>query len=115
LGAGGLVAVPSYADLQGPLAGDVATYFQAANVDSPTRIKLFRLAFDAAISSFSGRQQLYERYYSGDPVRLAGTLYSIYDRDTYIERISRLLDDLETRQYQGPNGWAFRPKLQAAE
>jgi hypothetical protein len=71
LGAGGLVAVPSYAELAGPAAADVATYFQAANADAATRIKLFRLAFDAAVSSFSGRQQLYERYYSGDPVRLA--------------------------------------------
>jgi len=94
LGAGGLVAVPSYAELEGPVAADVATYFQAANADAKTRIKLFRLAFDSAVSSFSGRQQLYERYYSGDPVRLAGTLWGLYDRDTHIDRITRLLDDL---------------------
>jgi 4-hydroxyphenylacetate 3-monooxygenase len=98
LGAGGLVAVPSYAELGGPAAQDVTTYFQAANADAATRIKLFRLAFDAAVSSFSGRQQLYERYYSGDPVRLAGTLYSLFDRDTHIERILGMLDDLEARQ-----------------
>src|SRR5271166_5164618 len=67
LGAGGLVAVPSYAELAGRVAADVATYFPAANADAAARIKLFRLAFDAAVSSFSGRQQLYERYYSGDP------------------------------------------------
>lgn len=115
LGAGGLVAVPSYAETTSPVWSDVEKYFQAANADSKTRIKLFRLAFDAAISSFSGRQQLYERYYSGDPVRLAGTLYSIYDRDTYIDRISHLLDDLETRQLPVPNNLGFRPKLQAAE
>jgi 4-hydroxyphenylacetate 3-monooxygenase len=101
LGAGGLVAVPSYAELGGPLAGDVKTYFQAANSDSLSRIKLFRLAFDAAVSSFSGRQQLYERYYSGDPVRLAGTLFTMYDRESYMNRISRLLDDLEGRQTNG--------------
>jgi len=95
LGAGGLVAVPSYAELAGPAAADVATYFQAANADAATRIKLFRLAFDAAVSSFSGRQQLYERYYSGDPVRLAGTLYGLYDKDTYIDRIAAMLDELE--------------------
>jgi 4-hydroxyphenylacetate 3-monooxygenase len=53
LGAGGLVAVPSYAELDGPAAADVATYFQAANAEAATRIKLFRLAFDAAVSSFS--------------------------------------------------------------
>src|SRR5207244_696662 len=98
LGAGGLVAVPSYAELQGPAASDVTTYFQAANADAATRIKLFRLAFDAAVSSFSGRQQLYERYYSGDPVRLAGTLYGLYAKDTYIDRIFAMLNDLEAHQ-----------------
>src|SRR5207253_10163616 len=98
LGAGGLVAVPSFAELEGPAAADVTTYFQAANADAGSRIKLFRLAFDAAVSSFAGRQQLYERYYSGDPVRLAGTLYGLYDRDTYIDRITRLLDDLTSAE-----------------
>jgi 4-hydroxyphenylacetate 3-monooxygenase len=101
LGAGGLVAVPSYAELAGPVAADVATYFQAVNADAATRIKLFRLAFDAAVSSFSGRQQLYERYYSGDPVRLAGTLYGLYDKDTYIDRIVAMLEDLEAHQRGG--------------
>jgi 4-hydroxyphenylacetate 3-monooxygenase len=98
LGAGGLVMVPSYAELSGPAADDVRLYSQAATVDAPTRIKLFRLAFDAAVSSFSGRQQLYERYYSGDPVRLAGALYAMYEKDTHIDRIHQMLDDLEARQ-----------------
>jgi 4-hydroxyphenylacetate 3-monooxygenase len=97
LGAGGLVAVPSYAELDGPAAADVAIYFQAANADAATRIKLFRLAFDASVSSFSGRQQLYERYYSGDPVRLAGTLYGLYDKDTHIDRIIGMLDEVESK------------------
>lgn len=114
LGAGGLVAVPSYAEIEGPMKADVETYFQAVNADSRTRIKLFRLAFDAAVSSFSGRQQLYERYYSGDPVRLAATLYSMYDKDTYLDRISHLLDDLEMRRDPNRPG-AFRPRMNAAE
>src|SRR5216683_1471337 len=97
LGAGGLVAVPSYAELAGPAAADVATYAQAANADAPTRVKLFRLAFDAAVSSFSGRQQLYERYYSGDPVRLAGALYALYDKDAPVARIHQMLDALEAK------------------
>ena len=97
LGAGGLVAVPSYAELSGPAAADVETYAQAANADARTRVKLFRLAFDAAVSSFSGRQQLYERYYSGDPVRLAGALYNLYDKDAPVTRIHQLLDELVMR------------------
>ncbi|HEX5455527.1 MAG TPA: 4-hydroxyphenylacetate 3-hydroxylase N-terminal domain-containing protein [Stellaceae bacterium] len=95
LGAGGLVAVPSYAELSGPAAADVEKYAQAANCDAPRRVKLFRLAFDAAVSSFSGRQQLYERYYSGDPVRLAGALYALYDKDAPVARIHRMLEELE--------------------
>ena len=97
LGAGGLVSVPSYAEFAGPAAADVATYAQAANADARARVKLFRLAFDAAVSSFSGRQQLYERYYSGDPVRLAGALYALYDKEPHIERIHAMLDELEAR------------------
>jgi 4-hydroxyphenylacetate 3-monooxygenase len=97
LGAGGLVSVPSYAETTSAVWPDVERYFQAANADSRSRIKLFRLAFDAAVSSFAGRQQLYERYYSGDPVRLAGTLYSLYDRNGYMQRIWHLLDSLDAR------------------
>jgi 4-hydroxyphenylacetate 3-monooxygenase len=106
LGASGLVAVPSYAETSSAAWPDVETYFQAANLDSRARIKLFRLAFDAAVSSFSGRQQLYERYYSGDPVRLAGMLYQLYDRDSHMARIWALLDALEQRA-EGP-GFAAR-------
>jgi 4-hydroxyphenylacetate 3-monooxygenase len=98
LGAGGLVAVPSYAELEGPADADVTTYFQAPNADAKTRIKFFRLAFGAAVSSFAGRQQLYERYHSGDPVRLAGTLYGLYDKETHIDLI---LGDLEARDNTG--------------
>src|SRR5256885_5920981 len=100
MGAGGLVAVPSYAELTGPAAADVATYTQAANADARTRVKLFRLAFDAAVSSVSGRQQLYERYYSGDPVRLAGALYAMYDKDAPVARIHRMLDELEAKSHK---------------
>jgi aromatic ring hydroxylase len=37
LGAGGLVAVPSYAELSGPRRADVETYFQAVNADARQR------------------------------------------------------------------------------
>jgi hypothetical protein len=34
-------------------------------------------------------------------VRLAGTLYVLYDKDTHIDRIIGLLDDLEARRNAG--------------
>ena len=95
IGAGGLFMVPSFAELDGVLAADVDTFYQAANADARDRIKLFRLAFDAALSSFSGRQQLYERYFAGDPVRAAGGLYNAYDKEPHIARIRAVLDRFE--------------------
>ncbi|MEO8715789.1 MAG: 4-hydroxyphenylacetate 3-hydroxylase N-terminal domain-containing protein [Acetobacteraceae bacterium] len=95
LGAGGLVAVPSFAETRSDVWDDVEMYFQSVNADSRSRIRLFRLAFDAAVSSFSGRQQLYERYYSGDPVRLAASLYAMHDRDGAASHITRILDQFE--------------------
>ncbi len=113
LGAGGIVAVPSFAEIEGPMKEAVEAYCQSAMSDSKSRIKLFRLAYDAAVSSFSGRQQLYERYYSGDPVRLAGLLYDTYDKDTYIDRIHGMLDDLEARMTGGPSPHSFAPRTAA--
>jgi 4-hydroxyphenylacetate 3-monooxygenase len=97
LGAGGLVAVPSFAETNSDAWADVERYFQAANAGSRERIRLFRLAFDAAVSSFSGRQQLYERYYSGDPVRLAATLYAMHDQAGAEAHVRRVLDAFGAR------------------
>lgn len=99
MGAGGLFMVPSAAELDGPLAADVATYLQAAGADARERIRLFRLAYDATLSTFSGRQQLYERYFAGDPVRVAAILYRNYDKTPHLARIEALLDrfDREAR------------------
>lgn len=107
IGAGGLVAVPSYAEVDGPQSADVEQYLQAANAPSRERIRLFRLAWDASSSGFSGRQQLYERYYSGDPVRLAAALFGAYEGQPYKDRIDRLLDDLEARQAPPDSPRAF--------
>jgi 4-hydroxyphenylacetate 3-monooxygenase len=95
IGAGGLVMVPSFAEIDGPISPDVETYYQAATADARNRIKLFRLAYDASMSSFSGRQQLYERYFAGDPIRGAGGLYNAYDKQPHVERIWNLLDRFE--------------------
>jgi 4-hydroxyphenylacetate 3-monooxygenase len=94
LGAGRLVAVPSYAELDGSAAAEVATYFQAANADVKNAHQAVPPRFRHRGLVLRRRQQLYARYYSGDPVRLAGTLYGLYEKDTHIDRIFGLLDDL---------------------
>ena len=74
-----------------------------------TRIKLYRLAVEAAVPSFAGRQQLLRALLLGRPVRLAGTLYGLYEKDTHIERIFGLLDNLEARRNAGGPAPTFRP------
>ncbi len=76
IGASGLVAMPTEADLKGPLREDIRKYYQAARADAFERVPLFRLAWDASISAFASRQVLYERFFFGDPVRMAGALVS---------------------------------------
>ena len=49
------------------------------------------------MSTFSGRQQLYERYYTGDPVRLYGMFYNLYPKDPLVKRIDDVLADLTRR------------------
>ena len=79
IGASGLVAMPTEADLKGPLVEDIKKYYQSARAEAFDRIPLFRLAWDASLSAFASRQVLYERFFFGDPVRMAGALVAGHD------------------------------------
>ncbi len=92
LGASGLMATPTQADVTGPAAADIETYLQAAALGGADRVKLFRLVWDTCISAFSGRQALYEYYFFGDPVRMAGAYVSSYDREPYQAAVRAFLD-----------------------
>lgn len=97
LGASGLVAVPSHADLSSDTADLVERFYQSVNSSAEERVVLFRLAFDASMSAFAGRQQLYERYYTGDPVRLASTLFNLYDKQPFQARMDEILCEIGQR------------------
>jgi 4-hydroxyphenylacetate 3-monooxygenase len=89
IGASGLVAMPTEADVKGPLAADIKHYYQAARAEAFDRIPLFRLAWDASLSAFASRQVLYERFFFGDPVRMAGALLASH-RSEILERAERV-------------------------
>lgn len=91
LGASGLVAAPTEADVNGPLAEDIKRFYQAARADAHERIPIFRLAWDTAVSAFSARQVLYERYFFGDPVRMAGVLVRSHDMQPAMEKVRAFL------------------------
>ncbi|MFN8473816.1 MAG: 4-hydroxyphenylacetate 3-monooxygenase, oxygenase component [Anaerolineae bacterium] len=93
LSASGLMALPTEADLQNPaLAPLVDKYFQAARADARERLKLFHLAWDVAASAFGARQVLYERFFFGDPVRMAGAMFASHDRTAYMDRVRDFLE-----------------------
>ncbi|MFS8569665.1 MAG: 4-hydroxyphenylacetate 3-monooxygenase, oxygenase component [Thermaerobacter sp.] len=96
LGASGLMQIPTEADVFGDARDDVERYMQAATLGGVERVKLFRLAWDVAISAFGNRQALYEYFFFGDPVRMAGALVNSYDRKPYMERV---------REFLAGDGW----------
>jgi len=69
----------------------VERFLQGAAIDGIDRVRLFRLAWDTCLSAFAGRQTLYEYFFFGDPVRMAGALVSTYDREPYKERVRAFL------------------------
>jgi aromatic ring hydroxylase len=92
LGAGGYMMTPSERDLRSPVAGTIARYYRGASVSATERIQLFRLAWDIVGDSFGARQQLYERYFSGDPVSLMASRYLDYNKNSAVERVRALLE-----------------------
>lgn len=94
LGASGLMALPTERDLASAIRPDIDKYLQGRSVDAATRVRLFRLAWDVAMSAFGQRQSLYERFFFGDPVRMAGALVNGYDRREYMDRVRRLLESV---------------------
>lgn len=89
--ASGLMALPGEADVNSFARADIELYLQGKTLTGPERVRLFKLAFDASISGFSGRQSLYEYFFFGDPVRMAGALVNGYDREPVRQRIKDFL------------------------
>lgn len=92
LGASGLVMLPTEVDFRDPeIKKHLDLYMRGAQGKAEDRVKLFRLASDLCMSAFGTRETQYERYFFGDPVRLAGRLHKEYDRSEYAKRIDDFL------------------------
>ncbi|MDE3074056.1 MAG: 4-hydroxyphenylacetate 3-monooxygenase, oxygenase component, partial [Chloroflexota bacterium] len=91
LGSSGLMATPTEADIE-VLREDVDKYYQCATMMGVDRVRLFRLAWDVAASSFGSRQVLYERFFSGDPMRLRIARATAYDRSAAARLVRRFLE-----------------------
>src|SRR5262245_4877701 len=79
LGSSSLMALPTEADLHGPLGPDIVRYLETDTASAEDRVRLFRLAWDTCCSAFASRQVLYERFFQGDRVRNVVLLNEMYD------------------------------------
>jgi 4-hydroxyphenylacetate 3-monooxygenase len=86
-----LMATPSERDFESPQHEDIERYFGAADAGARERVALFRLAWEVACSSFGGRQVLYERFFFGDPVRMAMALVDNTELKPLVERVNAFL------------------------
>ena len=93
IGAGGLLINPTREDILSEIGPDIAAYYRGAGVDAESRIHLGKLAWDATGTQFGQRMLQYERYYAGDPVRVAATLYMRQNADDLIAMVNRALSD----------------------
>ena len=81
MGSSSLMALPTEADLKGPMAEELAGYLDTDTATAEDRIRLFRLAWDTCCSAFGQRQILYERFFQGDVYRNVVLLNSLYDKE----------------------------------
>jgi len=91
MGSSSLMALPTEADLQGPLAGDLAAYLDTDTATAEERVHLFRLAWDTCCSAFAQRQILYERFFQGDAYRNVVLLNSLYDKEPATDFVREFL------------------------
>jgi 4-hydroxyphenylacetate 3-monooxygenase len=92
LGSSSFMIIPSEADFHSPLAQDIEQYLATDTATARDRVKLFRLAWDIACSSFGGRQVLYERFFASDPLARARTVSALYPKEELMARVRRFLD-----------------------
>ena len=92
LGSSSLMALPSEADMNGPLAPLIQQYLETDTATAEERVRLFHLAWDTCCSSFSARQVLYERYFGGDAMRNAVMLDSLYDKEPMTAWVREFLE-----------------------
>ena len=91
LGSSSLMALPTEADMNGPLADEIHRYLETDTASAEDRVKLFRLAWDVCCSSFGSRQVLYERYFGGDAQSNATLMFSLFDHQPMSEWVREFL------------------------
>ncbi|MBX6394355.1 MAG: 4-hydroxyphenylacetate 3-hydroxylase [Alicyclobacillaceae bacterium] len=96
IGAGGFLQVPAEVRaFEGPIGDLLRRYYRGADRDALERTRLFKLAWDLIGSPLGSRHELYERFYSGDPVRTYAAQYVHYDHRRLTDEVWRFLESIK--------------------
>lgn len=93
LGSSSLMALPTEADMNGPLAPEINKYLETDTASAEERVRLFRLAWDTCCSAFGSRQVLYERYFGGNVLQNSLVLNNLYDKAPMTNWVKDFLDE----------------------
>lgn len=92
IGASGMITLPTEKAFHSSIRKDLDQYLQGATKSAEDRVKIFRLAWDLTMSSFGTRETQYERYFFGDPIRIASDLYNSYPKEQYVIDAQKFLN-----------------------
>lgn len=92
LGASGMVTLPTDQTFDSDLKEDLNFHLRTSVSNGESKVALYRLAWDMAMSSFGLRQTLYERFFFGDPVRIEQIIYQSGDKESCSQFAEKFLD-----------------------
>lgn len=95
IGAGGFIQLPSTTiEDSNELIPLLEKYFRGANVDAVTKTSLFQVGWELIGSTLGSRHDLYERLYTGDPIRTFAMQYETYDKEPLKRRLHHFLEEV---------------------
>ncbi|KMY33874.1 4-hydroxyphenylacetate 3-hydroxylase [Lysinibacillus xylanilyticus] len=99
IGAGGFIQLSSSPILENhELYPLFSKYYKGAKVDARTKENLFRIGWELIGSQLGSRHDLYERFYTGDPIRVYALQYETYDKSYLKNKLNHFLNNLIERE-----------------
>lgn len=93
IGASNLIMIPDERDFDTDMSDQLNRYMKSINLDAKRSVQLSRLAWELSVSSFGGRQAVYERFFFGNTAVVNNRLYADYQnkRSKYKNRVNNFL------------------------
>lgn len=87
-----LISIPTEKAMTSEIRKLIDVYYEAKNMEAIDRIKLFHLAWDIAGDAFGSRQELHDKFFLGDPLKLSLLLCQEYDLKSLENKVLSFLN-----------------------